>query len=458
MKFRFIFPVLALIVLLGACDSIVGNLGVEIQPANDTIVLKSDTFRLMSETVAVDRIVSRPDSVLLGTFIDDYLGTTRADFLTQFAVPTENFVYLDPSVATTQPDSATLTLYFTSHFGVTSSPIELSVYELKKELKEKESYYSDIDVGEYVSFSKKLNEATSSLFTIRDGISGKLQTQLTIKLTDEFTQRLFTTDPENYGSQEGFMKFFKGLYVTSDFGSSAMLNLKTVSLRLHYHYIYNNDPSETKIKSYQLYSANNEVVKVNRVQHPFRILETSPQDEYNYLASPSNYHAKVRIPLGRLRERISVGDKNLDVNSAILRLDIQDSEKWNENSIVPRVQTVMLIRESEVDKFFTEHRLPSDTISFLADLDRENITATSYKYFYSFNNLSRFIQHEIEKNNDEEYIDMVLLPVSRKESTTATGQTSLVSVVQATQLQAVSIFSGNNKERPMRLEVVYSGY
>ncbi len=458
MRFRFIFPAIAALALIfTACDGSSDNLGKEIQPVDDRIILETDTFHLQTETVPVGRIVSKPDSLLLGTYVDDFLGITRGDFLTQFAVPTEDFTYLEPSVAVTKPDSVELNIHFNSYFGVATSPIEVSVYELKKGLDSKEAYFTDLDPQEYVDFSKKIN-AAPELLTIRDGITGEVQSKLRVMLSEEFMHRFYTTDPAKYKTQEAFLEFFKGLYVTTNFGSSAMINIAGLSITLHYHYIYNNDPTQAKIKSYQRYAANSEVVRVNRIQHPYRTLQITPDDEYNYLVSPSNYHAKVRIPIGRMRDRISVGDKRLDINSATIRVDLQDRKDWGIGSIIPFVQNVLLIRESELDNFFKEYSVPSDTVAFLASLAQENITATTYKYSYRIGNMSNFVKHELKKESTDEYIDMVLVPVTVKQSTSQSGQTVLTGVVQSSNMQAASIFSGKHKERPIRMEVIYSGF
>ncbi len=459
MKLKFIIPIIAFIAaLFVACEDSSTNLGKEIQPVSDRILLKADTFHLSSETFPVESIVSKPDSLLLGKYIDDFLGTSYADILTQLALPTTEFKYLDPSIATTVADSIVVRLGFSSYFGVDLAPIEVSIYEMKEALRENESYYSDIDPSEYVDFSKKLNNKPE-LLTIKDGVSGKIQSSLNVKLSDEFLQRFFTTDPTVFSSQEAFLNFFKGLYITTDFGSSAMININNLSMTLYYHYTLNDDPTKAKVKSYHNFPANSEVVKVNRIQYPFRTLQLNPADEYNYVASPSNYQTKVRIPLNRIRERVSVGDKVLDVNSTILKLNVQDRKDWGVSSIIPYVGSMLLIKESALDKFFKEHQLPSDTVAFIANLGRENITATTYTYNYTFNNLANLIENELKKNSTAEYLDMVLVPVSLKEVTSLSSTQTVISEVnQATQMQAVSIFSGKNKQTPMRLEVVYSGY
>ncbi|MHB9054629.1 MAG: DUF4270 domain-containing protein [Paludibacteraceae bacterium] len=455
MKFKFIFPLFVLLAaLLVSCNESTDGLGVDIQPTADKIFLKADTFHLSSQTVPVDSIVSKPDSLLLGTFIDDVLGTTRGDILTQLAIPTTNYTYLDPSVATTTPDSIVVSMSFNSYFGVSTSPMEISIYELKKALSDKENYFSNLDPAQYVDFSKRLN-ASSELLTIKNGLTGVQNTRLSIKLSDEFIQRFFTTNPTIFKSQADFLNFFKGLYITTNFGSSAMININNLSMTLYYHYILKNDPTQAKIKGYHTFTSNSEVVKVNLIRHPFRTLATNPNDEFNYIASPANYQTRVRIPLSRLRQRINVGDMVLDINSAVLKVNVQDRNNWGTSELIPYVSGMLLIKETALNDFFTKHELPSDTVSFIATLGKENITATTYKYNYTFSGLNKLIKNEI-LNSNKEYLDMVLVPVSLLYSTSSSS-TVLSGVYQSTQMQAVSVYSGNNKDIPMKLEVIFSG-
>lgn len=462
MKFKFIIPLIAIVAsLFVACEDASTNLGIEIQPVSDGILLDAATFTLNTETFPVARIVSKPDSLLLGKYIDDFLGTSYADIITQLRLPTTEFRYMDPSVATTVADSVVLHLGFSSYFGVNTAPIEVSVYELKKALSDSETYYSDIDPAEYVDFSKKLN-AMPELLTIKDGVSGKIQKSLDIKLSDEFLSRFFTTDPTIFSGQEAFQNFFKGLYVTTDFGSSAMINVNSLSLTLYYHYTLNDDPTKAKIKGYHDFHANTEIVKVNRIQYYLSgTLKINPEDEFNYIVSPSTYQTKVRIPMDSIRRCIdaSLGDKVLDVNSTILKLNVQDRKVWGANSIIPYVESMLLIKEDAVDEFFKERQLPSDTVAFLADLDKENITSTTFTYHYTFYDLASLIEHELKKDSKQEFLDMVLIPVRVTRVASGSSSQMIISEINpATQMQAVSIFSGKNKENPMRLEIVFSGY
>ena len=131
MKFRKFISTLALAALVFiSCDDAADNLGRQVQPGGDEIIVDTDTFHLSTETVQVKSIISKPDSFLLGEFEDKILGTTKADVLAEMRLFKDGYTYLDPSVALTKADSVVMTLSFPSYFG-NSSPLHISVYELK---------------------------------------------------------------------------------------------------------------------------------------------------------------------------------------------------------------------------------------------------------------------------------------------------------------------------------------
>ena len=237
-----------------------------------------------------------------------------------------------------------------------------------------------------------------------------------------------------------------------------MLNVSRIKISLYYHYAYNDD-LESKIQGRHDFYVNTEVKKVNRLTHPLRRLNISPQDEYNYITSPGNYYTRVRIPLDRIRRDVNVGSKILDVNSASIRLNVKKKQPGDE-TMVPYVDNLLLIKESAVDRFFRNNELPSDTVSFLSIRDSVYVSQDNYKYSFKFSGLANLIEKEIkDKDNTNPYLDMVLVPVTAKylQSTTSSS-ISVSEIIQNNQLQSLTIYSGNHPEIPMKMEVVYSGF
>lgn len=442
-----------------SCDNAANELGVEIQPSTDKIDINATTFALQTETFATKSIVSKPDSFLLGTYIDEHFGATRADILTQVALPKAGYTFIDPSIATTRPDSIYINIAVNSSFGVSSSPMKIDVYELKKELDINQNYLSDIEAKEYADLSKPIGTTITTVINPTTGNPNKI---IRIKLSANFLDRFFTTDASKYASQEAFLKHFKGLYITTSFGSSTMLNISRAVITMYFHYTYKST-GET-VNTYLNFPTNSEIKSISRIGHPTQLLTPKPSDKFNHIVSPANYYTKVKIPIQQIQDEIVKKGKILDVNGAILNIDVLDSKELQRTSYVPYVSNMLLIRERDMERFFLQNELPTDTTAFLSELKRINLTPTTFKYMYSFDNLANLIQSEVSKKelSKDGFLHFVLVPVSVKKRTVSSSgynTTSIVSAInQQTQIEASTIYGGTHTEKPMKLEVVYSNF
>jgi hypothetical protein len=439
-----------------ACDDAVDNLGGAIQPSKDGIVVMADTFHLDTETKMVENIISRPDSFLLGQFQDEKFGVTTASILSEVKLFKDGFTFLDTSVATTKVDSVVVSLSFGSVFGSVNSPIHIGIYELKDSLKRNQNYNSDIDLSPFVDYSKIIAD---TVFTVKDGLTGKINRQLRFHVKPQFKQRFFTLNPADYKNQDAFRNFFKGMYITTEyFGNATMLNVQAVKLTMYYSYAYHSNPTE-KIKGIQDFYVNTEVKRVNRVVHPIRNNVTDVTNNYNFVASPANYYTRIRIPLDRIRNNVNVGSKVLEINQASIKINIKKKTEAD-NSYLPYNRSLLLIKEDALNRFFSKREALSDTCSFLSNRDSTYISTDNYSYHFAFSGLSKLIDKELkEKDNLKPYIDMVLVPVTPVYTqTSAYGDVTITEINQSNQMQTTTIFGGKNSENPMRMEIIYSGF
>ncbi len=455
-----IFNIIAIsffLLFVASCDDDATNLGIEIQPTQDEIAVKTDVFRLKTETFPIDQIISKPDSFLLGTYIDDIFGITESDILTQVLVAKKGYTFMDNQVAKTTPDSVVLTIGFNSFFGVNSSPMKIDVYEMNKSLDFKKDYLSDIDADSYVNLSQPIG---SLVTTVLNPITKRNNKEIKIKLKDDFLNRFFTTDANIYKSQENFLNHLKGLYITTkSFGSSTILNVNKVILTLHFHYKYlDGDKKDDIVKTYLNFPVNSEVKSVNRIKHTIRKEDAEIDKEYNYIVSPANYYTKIKIPVKEIKERLGSG-KFLDVNGAKIKLNLLEG---NYGSQIPNVTDLLLVKESEMDNFFKNNQLPNDSTAWMSPLLKERISNDKYKYYYSFPSLNKFIKKELEKENSLEKISFVLVPVTAKYRVESVGYYNtrkvLTELRQDMRMHATTIFSGDNTKEPMVLELVYSNF
>ncbi|NLO70766.1 MAG: DUF4270 domain-containing protein [Porphyromonadaceae bacterium] len=456
MNLRNIISILTLLILIFvSCEDAANNLGKEIRPISDDIIVRADTFHLSTETYEVDHIISRPDSFLLGKFNDPLLGITSGEILAELKLFKDGYTFLDESVAVTQPDSVVMSVFYSNYFGSMNSPLHLQVYELKEALSATDIYMSDIDPAPFVDYTKLIGDTT---FTVLDGNTGKMNTEIRFKMKEDFMNRFFTTDPAHYLNQEAFRNFFKGVFITTDyFGSATMLNVQYVRISLYYNYAYKTDLSY-KINGRKDFYAGPEVRKINRVLHPLRKLTFSPSDEFNYVTSPANYYTRVRIPLGKIRQDVKIEGKRLAVNSASIKMNVE-KKVVEDRSAIPYVSSLLLIKQDSVDNFFKNRKLISDNYAFLALRDSVYVDKDNYKYEYNFNGLSKLIEKEIKNpTNSDPYLDLVLIPVTPKFTQTSATGAAVSEIIQSNLMQSVKIFSGQHKDNPMTMEVVYSGF
>lgn len=460
MKFQSFF-IIGLVTLstLACTDNNITDMGSLIQPEGDKIIVDTATVNMGSENFIVPFMYSRPDSMLLGTFVDEKYGTTYADILAQVQPPLD-FTYPAGSVA----DSAKLVLYYYSWFGDNYSPMEVNIYELNKgkTFGYSSLYQSNVDINEYTDQSVKIG---SRIFTAKDAVVIRPDTTtLEFPLTNSFVNRFSAVLKSKYTDENDadFQKFFNGMYITTNFGSASMLYLRTVVLKYFFHYSYKSktvnglSDSTIVVNSYVNYPANKEVRQINRFQHPDansikQTFDATP--EINLISSPANIYTKVTLPFSKLKSKTVVNGKKLLINRAVLKVDVNsiDSDKLAQ----PIVKSLLLVKESEYDNFFRNRKLPTDSTAILSTISYEIDSLTNkLHYFYSFN-LAGLITRELKKTSDSpENIKFVIVPVSLQYD----GNSSVIQVKHQNLMSAVEICSGTNKKRPMKLNVVYSGF
>jgi hypothetical protein len=321
------------------------------------------------------------------------------------------------------------------------------------------TYFSNIKVDEY---STKTNLLGRKSFTARDALY--LNTDSTaIKMKLDVNH--FAKFMQEYSSINKFHEEFPGLYVTSNFGSATMLHVSSAVVRYHFHYKYKlpNDTASTKVNAYINYPANSWVRQVNRVEHPDTATirqKLELTDSVNFISSPANVYTRVNLPIARMIESINnSNNKKLNINKAQLKVYIAEITEMSDVQRVP--EYILLVRDTvsntnniertSYKEFFNKRQLPNNTNSVLGRYSRgrDEITGET-AYFYSFD-LATLITNElsIKDNLNARYI---LVPVAVKQNSAG----NILEVKEQNLMRSVSICSGTNKQRPMKLDLVYS--
>ena len=72
-------------------------------------------------------------------------------------------------------------------------------------------------------------------------------------------ERFFNMPQEVYKSEEAFLDEFKGLYLTTRYGSSTMICFKQMTMYLYYHYTYQKNGKDTIVNTSIIFPSNKDV-------------------------------------------------------------------------------------------------------------------------------------------------------------------------------------------------------
>lgn len=466
MKRYHLFVLFFIVGLLFSCKENNTNLGNSVKPESDSVFVCTDTFHLQTANYFVDSIYLQNDTFLLGEIYNRLYGTTKADLLFQVAppinyrFPTQN----SDSIQDAEPDSVVLYMYYTSWAGSENSPLEFCLYEIdKKDMDYTTLYYSNLNIDEYVSVSdanligKKV--MTSIDYTLPDSVlsDSTYIPYIRYKLDKTYADRLFNLDAKAYESIDAFQKYFKGFYITTDYGSSTMLHLIQIDLRLYYHYtrIYNIDGEEKsdRVSTWVNYSVNKEVRQINRIAHPDKsVVKTTLNaiDSLNFLKSPAGIYTDITIPIGKISTRIKekITNKYLSINEASLVFELV--EETDVESKLSRPEFLLLLKKDLLESYFIDKGLPTslDSTAVIGYYDSASKT-------YSFDMAYLLKVYLNDDSSETDVLNMVVLPI---DAISSSDDSYITSVVSLFKLSGISIRSGANKYSPLRLKLLYSGF
>lgn len=454
MKFNSIILFFVVSILTISCKDDLTDIGSNLNPSSIEIALGADTIHIVSENVFVDYMYSQPDSFLLGTFYDSKFGSIRTDIFAQVKSP-EDYKYPDGAIG----DSINVILRYKSWFGDSYSPMEISVYEMDTDttFSYMELYKSNINPTTFTSKTKLLG---SKIITAKTAGSTTSSNSVVIRLSDSFKNN-FKNGQSYYSKDSVFTDFFKGMYISTNYGVSTMLNISQIDMVYYYHY----SPVElapTIVNGSKVFPANSEVRQVNRIQHPDTAavkLVLQQKDSMNYISSPANIQTRLIIPLKKINQKIAekITNKTNVINNVMLNVEEANDEDLTTLLPQRKIQYLLLIKESSMDRFFSKKELPSDTCAILAQYTG---TLTSPGY-YSFD-LASMISNELKlmktDANAVENLKLRLVPVRVSGSSTSSGSFQVTSVKQEFLMSGTSLRSSKNSTSPMRLKMIYSGF
>jgi hypothetical protein len=357
---------------------------------------------------------------------------------------------------------------YRSWFGDGNTPMGINAYEIDlDEFDYARSYATNIDPQQYVSSAspqllahEKVVVASIKTDSVYSTANSTYYPVVKARMSDDFTKRFFTI--RDFDSQEAFNKVFKGLYIVSQFGSGTVLNIIDINLAVHYSFSYSKNGTDTVVHDVKSFYANSEVRQINCISYKDQdevFAKLQADVNYNYTISPANIYTRLQFPMAEIQQRINsrIDEKRPYVNMGKVKVDIDMSDdistrdKWSQPA-----SEMLLIKESAFHRFFTNRELPSDTCALLAEFTKGTDKNGKNEYFYTYD-MSALLTNQLRFSNNPDTLNMVLVPVDII-TTTNNNTTYIISIKQQQTVSATKTFSAENADKPMDIEVVYSGF
>jgi hypothetical protein len=428
--------------LFAACEA--NEIGAEIQPTEDKVSVKTDSFSVSATTTFIKERYSESDKLLLGNYEDPIYGKARLDFLAEFR-------YLNADYpASAKATSVQVVLYYKTFFGDSTAVQEATVYQLNKALEFNKNYTTNINVDEFCDKSVILGKKVYVAYdpTVPDSIKNEDEYCNTVRIDLPLSigEKLIS-DRSITQNQESFLNLLKGVYVTNEFTGQVVLDVDSVNLEVAYDYAPKESKPDSLVNKVRVYPVNKETTSVLRISNIEAPAFEDIPDSLVYMSSYIGMVPKVELPIQRIRERlgyekgdiISINNMSIVVEKALCA----DSSL----TLLDLPPNVILVREADVEKFFTQSLYPAEGITTVLGIYSHELRA------YTFNNLADYLHDILENGDTEDDVNpFYILPV--------TGATDIQGTDAVVRHQfrptGVRLRSGKNDGSNMRLSVTYT--
>jgi hypothetical protein len=242
------------------------EIGSNIQPSENLLgVVFQNNIPIIAHTAIEDSI--RTDETILnmiGSYYDPFFGITTAGMYTQFRLTSSN---IDTAFTNSVCDSIILSLAYNGGFyGDTTTNLTLNIFEISDDFYIDQNYYSNKRLGTFKNNLANINFVPNLRDSVK--VDGTMSIpQLRIKLKKSFGEKFINASSGDLVDNTSFLKFFKGLYITTNKVSSngSILYFNTTSsvskLTLYYHKI-----SDTLSRKYN-FVINENCARFNSFDH-----------------------------------------------------------------------------------------------------------------------------------------------------------------------------------------------
>ena len=408
MKFLSKFFALIILASLFGCDEN-SSIGSSITQEEVEIVIDS-SFTITGKTTYSEKIQSRTLTQLLGKIDAKGFGYLSSDVVTQF-MPADQIDTV--GVSANNIDSIKLILQIPNggYVGDSIAPMGLNIYRLNKQLPS--PIYSDFNPEGYYSKGDLIGSAVYSANALAENDSIKklpfrsIYVNLPISLGRELFNKYKET-PSIYSDPVQFAQFFPGIYISNSYGSGRVMKISNSQVKLYYHKTVKmedtgKDSTYYKVGNY--FAVTPEIITNNNIKYQISSnLKEMINNGDNILVAPTGTNVEIKFPAEEIVKKYNTNKGDLSVINS-LTMEIPVSKIKNDYNITPPPY-VLLIKKSQVNKFFAESQITDNENSFYAVYNKE-------KNCYQFSDMRSYIINMVKKDEiTADDTDFVIIPVS----------------------------------------------
>jgi hypothetical protein len=462
MKLKYFHKILATIFIAAiviACNDTLDEIGFNQQPERDGVTVGVDTLELAARTVPVESVFAQTRFPVLGEYTDPIFGSIKSEYIGGFFLP-NNAKFTEGA----NIDSVRVMVSYTTMVGDSLAPMRLSVFRVNKSLADLDGS-TNIDPTAFADMSAPLGEQiftgrnrTFRTEVIQSGMGWEtirifdIPVVLPTQIGEDFLAEYLKPGHGHFANTDLFNEWFPGLYFTTTFGSSTIINVNITSLFVHYSYLDKGGSSaqQDTIRTNALrLHITPEVTQVNTVQTNNSHL-LGPDNERTFIKSPAGVNTELTFPISQVHDKLRAQALNLVDFTAFAMPDVMEiaSVQLNPPSYL------LLINKDSLNGFFERRKLPDNRTSFLSNrFDPQTFS-------YRFGNISSMFNHYLQELEEDEDLTYYLIPVDVA-FTTAGGNmwspgTQVITGVYNQMWPTAAIL--DKRQKSMRVSMIFSEF
>jgi hypothetical protein len=279
----------------------------------------------------------------------------------------------------------------------------------------------------------------------------EIYTELPKSIGQSFLDEFKKPDHGELKNTDTFRKFFPGLYITTNFGNSTILNVNLTSLNIFYKYL---DPKGSSQKTDTIRTSEfrlnitPEVAQINHIQNNNDQL-LAPNDKGTFVKSPAGVNTEVTFPISEIYSKLT----NRSLNQARFMVYALPEANQDEKVKLSPPDHLLLVNKDSLKGFFENRRLHDNVTSFYASFDKET-------YSYNFGNIAAMINYYKRQKKEAFDLTYYLVPVDITFTTTggsyySPGTSTPTAIYNQMKPSAVML---ENKPEKLKLDIIYSSF